>query len=90
MIETILTWLLLALVLYLAVGVLFAIPFCARGVRTVDPDAERGSRGFRLLIFPGTVALWPLLLKRWMSGTGEPPEQRDPHRRAANARGSER
>lgn len=86
MIETILTWLLLALVLYLAVGVLFAIPFCARGVRTVDPDAEQGSRGFRLLIFPGTVALWPLLAMRFSDGAGGLPAERSPHRNAARRR----
>jgi len=68
------------------VGVLFAIPFCIRGVRMVDPDAEHGSRAFRLLIFPGTVALWPLLAMRFSDGPGGLPAERSPHRDAARRR----
>jgi len=86
MIETVVTWLLLALVLYLAMGVLFAVPFCARGVRSVDPDARRGSIAFRLLIFPGTVALWPMLAMRFSDGVGGLPAERTPHRTAARRR----
>ena len=86
MIETVVTWLLLALLLYLVVGVLFAIPFCVRGVRTIDPDAQDGSLGFRLLIFPGAVALWPLLAMRFSDGPGGLPAERTPHRDAARRR----
>src|ERR1041385_4650643 len=68
---------------YLALGFIFAIPFVLIGAKRIDPHAAHGSWGFRVLIFPGTVFLWPLLAKRWFSGTGEPPEQNDSHRRAA-------
>ena len=74
---------LIALGAYLACGLLFAIPFALVGVRRIDPHAAHGSWGFRFLIIPGTLALWPLLLKRWASGVNEPPEEHNAHRRLA-------
>jgi membrane protein implicated in regulation of membrane protease activity len=71
---------------YGALGVLFALAFVTVGVGRVDPAARGATRGFRLLIFPGVVALWPLLAWRWLRRTG-PPEERSPHR---NAQGHDR
>ena len=74
---------LIALGVYLAGGFVFAIPFALVGVKQIDPHAARGSWGFRLLIIPGTMALWPLLLKRWAGGSHQPPEERTVHRKIA-------
>ncbi len=68
--------------LYVAAGVLFAVPFAVRGVNRIDPVARESSWGFRLIIVPGVIALWPLLALRWMRGL-PPPEENNPHRRAA-------
>jgi len=68
---------------YAACGFLFAIPFVLKGVKLIDPHAADGSWGFRVLIFPGTLALWPLLLHRWLKGISKPPEERNAHRQAA-------
>ena len=68
---------------YLACGLVFAIPFALVGVKKIDPHAAHGSWGFRLLVIPGTMAFWPLLLRRWATGVKEPPEERNAHRRAA-------
>ena len=76
-------WLILTRV-YRACGFLFAVPFGLLGVKRIDPHAAHGSWGFRLLIFPGTMAFWPLRLRRWMKGISAPPEERNAHRRAAN------
>jgi len=70
--------------IYLACGVVFAVPFVLVGVKQIDPHAAHGSWGFRLLIIPGTMAFWPLLLKRWASGANEPPEECNAHRRLAS------
>jgi hypothetical protein len=72
----------LGLGLYILAGLLFAIPFILRGVNRLDPSAREGSWGFRLIVFPGVVALWPLLALRWRRGQG-PPQENNAHRRAA-------
>ena len=68
---------------YIVCGFLFAIPFVLLGVKRIDPHAAQGSWGFRLLIIPGAVAFWPVLLRRWMKGVHEPPDERSAHRQAA-------
>jgi hypothetical protein len=46
---------------YLGIGVLFGLGFVTAGVGRIDPAARGGSVGFRLMILPGTAALWPAL-----------------------------
>ena len=51
---------------YAVAGTLFALPFHWRGIGHLDP-ATRGSRlGFRILITPGIIVLWPCLAWRWV------------------------
>jgi hypothetical protein len=68
--------LLILLGLYLAGGLLFAVPFVLLGVKKIDPHAMQGTWGFRLLIIPGAAVFWPLLLRRWLTGVPAPPEER--------------
>ena len=69
---------------YCIIGVGFAVAFVGWGVKAIDPTARSGATwGFRVLIFPGTVAFWPLLAKRWAQGVSVPPEEKSPHRCAA-------
>ncbi len=77
------SWIVGALGVYVALGFLFAIAFVSAGVARIDPAARGASLGFRLLIFPASVALWPLLARRWLSGAHEPPTETNAHRRAA-------
>jgi hypothetical protein len=79
------TWLLRALALYAGCGLLFAVPFLARGAARIDPGAREGTWGFRLIVLPGVVALWPLLARRWLAGATAPPEESNAHRRATRA-----
>jgi hypothetical protein len=53
------------LCLHAALGVVFAVAFHLRGMARIDPAAALGSRGFRVLVTPGVVALWPVLARRW-------------------------
>lgn len=76
------TWLVNALAIYAAVGLVFAIAFVWKGAGKIDPAAVEGTIGFRLLIVPGTIALWPILARRWLRGEG-PPEECNAHRDAA-------
>ncbi len=65
---------------YVALGIAFAIAFVTVGVKRIDPQAVGSGFAFRALIFPGSVAFWPVLLRRWIAGKHEPPEERNPHR----------
>ncbi len=67
-----------ALALYAALGFLFAIAFVSAGAKRVDPQTVGSGIAFRLLIIPGVAAFWPVLLRRWLSGSAEAPEE-DPH-----------
>ena len=77
--ETIAAWLVAAVGVYAALGLLFAVAFVLRGAARIDPQAAGGSWGFRLAILPGVVALWPILARRWARGA-PPAEERNAHR----------
>lgn len=71
--------LLMGLQAYGAAGALFALAFALRGAAIVEPTARGGTLGFRLVILPGAIVLWPYLLVRWLraparasGGTGHP------------------
>jgi hypothetical protein len=53
------------LLIYLACGVLVGVPFVTLGVGRVDEAARGASLAFRLLILPGSIALWPWLAVKW-------------------------
>jgi hypothetical protein len=80
MCEQIAIWFVEALFLYTAVGAVFAVAFVTAGVQRVDPDARGSGIVFRLLILPGSAAFWPLLLRRWIRGDRDVPQERNPHR----------
>lgn len=63
----------LAVASYAILGVVFAVWFVFRGVERIDPVAQGGPVGFRLLILPGSAALWPLLLIRCLRALKESP-----------------
>jgi hypothetical protein len=59
------------ILVYAALGAVFAVLFALRGARAVDPVAEHATIGFRLLVLPGATLLWPLLARRWwLAATG--------------------
>jgi len=59
-------WLVNVLIAYGALGALFAVAFVTRGISRVDPAAKGTGAGFRLIVFPGSAVLWPLLLAEWI------------------------
>lgn len=69
-IETV-TAILNVVALYAAAGAVFAVAFLLLGITRIDNGAKGAGLGFRLLILPGLIALWPLMLIRWLSG-GQP------------------
>ncbi len=79
---TIAEWIVYLAMIYVAIGVLFAVAFIVFGVGRIDSAAKGAPITFRLLILPGAAALWPVLLKSWLRGSAQPPVENNPHRHA--------
>jgi hypothetical protein len=67
--------------LYAAAGLVFAVFLLLRSLARFDAAAANAGWGFKLLVLPGLVALWPLLVPRLLRGG--PAEERTAHDRAA-------
>jgi hypothetical protein len=81
MFVTIVEWSLAALAVYVAIGVVFAAFFVTRLVARIDHLADGATVGFRLLIFPASAALWPMLARRvWSAHPDRGPVEHTPHR----------
>lgn len=50
---------------YLLAGAVFAVFFLGKGIENVDPASRGSGVGFRLILLPGTIALWPVLFNKW-------------------------
>lgn len=59
---------------WLVVGMVFAAPFLAVGIERIDPATRGAGLGFRLIVLPGVVLLWPVLLWRWIFAGSTDPE----------------
>ena len=53
---------------YTAFGIAIGILFLMFGISRADHAAKGSGFGFRLIVFPGLVMLWPVVLGRWFSG----------------------
>jgi hypothetical protein len=69
--------------IYVLLGLLLALFFVTRGAGRIDPSVQQSTWGFRLMIVPGVVALWPVLLLRLLRGSPPPPTETNAHRKAA-------
>lgn len=85
-VEGVAAYLVWSLQVYVIHGLVFALLFLPRGIERLDPAVRESSWGFRLIVLPAVVALWPLLLHRWRRarrGRALPPVESNAHRRAA-------
>ena len=57
---------LIIVLIYLLLGVLFVVPFLVKGLTKVDESAHAGTIGFKMIIIPGVIVFWPVLLRKWM------------------------
>jgi hypothetical protein len=61
--------LLIVAAIYLVLGVLFVIPFLMKGLNKIDDGAHGSTIGFKIIIIPGVIVFWPVLLSKWMKKT---------------------
>ena len=62
--------LLIIVAIYLVLGVLFVIPFLMKGLNKVDEGANGSTIGFKIIIIPGVIVFWPVLLSKWIKKNG--------------------
>lgn len=53
-------------IVYLIIGFLFSIAFVIRGAYAIDKEVLNSPKTFRLLLIPGAILLWPVLLTKWV------------------------
>jgi hypothetical protein len=71
---------------YAGIGLVFALFFVTLWISRIDPSATGVGIGFRLIILPGVIALWPILVRRSIRGMKELSTETNAHRQAASAR----
>jgi hypothetical protein len=64
MLENVFAVLLIIAAAYARCGLLVAVLFLVRWHQSFDPSAREGTWGFRALVAPGVIALWPVILAR--------------------------
>jgi len=64
--------LLAVLAVYLVIGALFAAVIAVKGLPRIDAGARGMPWSARLLILPGLVALWPLMLLKCLTQKAPP------------------
>lgn len=63
--QNVINYFLVLGLIYLAVGVIFAMIVIIKGISSLDPAAKGSGWGFKLIIFPGMVAFWPIMWRKW-------------------------
>ena len=61
------TVILASVAFYFAAGIVFAVAFVVRGASRIDPAARGAGVLVRAMWIPGAAAIWPVLLKKWLS-----------------------
>lgn len=62
----------LAMGIYFAIGAVFALLFVLFGAARIDPAAKGMPVQARLIIFPGVMGLWPLMLVKLFTQKAPP------------------
>jgi hypothetical protein len=57
---------LIIVAIYMVFGFVFMIPFIIKGVDVVDEGAYGSRLGFRIIIIPGVIVFWIVLLRKWI------------------------
>ncbi len=61
-----------AITIYLLCGLIFALVFVLKGAYKIDEGAKDSTIGFKIIIIPGSMVFWPLLLNKWMKVKNNP------------------
>ena len=71
MAATIIQWIFTGIRVYLICGFFFSLAFIFKGVKVLDEGSHGAGIGFKLIIIPGCMVFWPLLLIKWRKAKKE-------------------
>ena len=54
---------------YFCCGFVFALAFIFKGAEVVDEGAHESGIGFKIIIIPGIMVFWPMLLNKWIKAS---------------------
>lgn len=57
--------------IYLFVGVVFALAFSIKGCEVIDVAAKDSGIVFRVMVFPAATLLWPYVLTLWQGAQND-------------------
>jgi hypothetical protein len=57
---------LIALGVYALIGIIIGVPLLLLGLNRIDPLIRSSSISVRLLLLPGIITLWPIMLTKWV------------------------
>lgn len=60
---------LIALLVYVILGLLFAVFFYVKGAARIDEGTQDTPWHFKVIIFPGVVLFWSVLLVKFLKST---------------------
>ena len=65
---------LIFIAIYLIIGILIYFPLIKKGIITFDESMHETPLFFKILIFPGVVALWLPLVLKWKNSLKNSPK----------------
>jgi hypothetical protein len=63
---TLINYVLFLVGFYLLLGLVFSVYFLVKVVPTIDEAAQGTSLSFKLIILPGCIVFWPILLRKYL------------------------
>ena len=51
---------------YLSMGIIFSAPFLVKWIHSLDEATHESGVVFKLMILPGCIVFWPVLLKKYL------------------------
>ncbi|MDN5215278.1 hypothetical protein QQ020_24580 [Fulvivirgaceae bacterium BMA12] len=63
--ESVLNYVFAIIGIYLLLGFVFYLVFIFKLATQLDENMRGSGVGFKLLILPGTLVLWPVLFSKW-------------------------
>lgn len=50
--------------IYILTGIIFSVPFLTKWIDLIDGAAEESPWTFKLMILPGCIVFWPVLMQK--------------------------